>query len=247
MALKIPKGWAEVSVDKFIQLKSVEVNDFSTQLSFRMDQLFILTDTDIDNDIWDTIPAENLIELFKQLEWLNTSPSIAFKRTIGDLTYKNKLTLGEFIDLEYLCSVNFITNLPDICAILYRKTRINGWGHTLIEPRGYNETERSAIFLEVPITDVYGALHEYLNLKKTILDTYNNMLDEEDKEEIEPEPDATAEDIKVIKQDQLAKRWAWERTIHTYSQKSNLTFNEVTNLPLIFFFNQLSMFHDLKL
>ena len=244
MELKLPSDWSEVSVDKYIQLKSVELTDFSTHLSFQMDRLFILTDTDIDSEIWDVTPADELTETIKKLEWLNTPPSIHFKKQIGEYTYKESLTLGEFIDLEYLCGINYIEKLPNICAILYRKTTLNEWGHTIIEPRGYNESERAKSFLELPINDIYGILPMYLNLKKKVLDAYGNMLNDietEEPEEVHPEDKAEVEKEKI------ANKWAWERAIHLYSQKSNLTFKEVTNLPLIFFMNQLAMFHDLKI
>lgn len=251
MVSKLPKGWRDVTVEKFIQLKSIEEKDFATHLSYRMEQLFIVTDTDADADIWDTTPTDELTEPIKKLEFLKGSPSINFKRKIKRLNYKESLTLGEFIDLEYLCGINYFQKLPDICAILYRKNRTNEWGHTVVEPRGYNETERADKFFDVSINDVYGVLQSYLNLKKKILDNYGEMLNEVDKEETEieeiPSDELTAEDQAAANQEKLAAKWAWERVIHYYSQKSNLTFREVTNLPLIFFMNQLAMFHDLKI
>lgn len=246
MELKLPRNWDEVTVEKYIQLKSVEAKDFSTTLSFQMDRLFILTDTDSDDEIWDAVPSDELTELMDKLEFLNTSPSHNFRTEINGLTYKSSLTLGEFIDLEYLCGINYFEKLPDICAILYRKTNINEWGHTILEPRGYSEKDRADEFLNLSINDVYGVLQSYLNLKKKILDAYGNMLSEPDEEEGE-EPELEPEEKEDKKAKEVANKWAWERVIHQYSQKSNLTFKEVLNLPLIFFMNQLAMFYELKL
>lgn len=246
MNLKLPKGWQDVTIDQYIQLKGVESGDFSTYLSFQMDRLFILTDTTIEDSIWDETPANELMEAIKSLHWLSTSPSSQFKKQINDFTYKESLTLGEFIDLEYLCGINYIEKLPNICAILYRKTSTNEWGHTLIEPRGYNESERAEMFLDGSINDVYGVVNSYLNLKKKILDAYGNMLNDVDEEKVDEE-EVHQEDKEASITEKLANKWAWERVIYHYSQKSNLTYREVINLPLIFFFNQISMFQDLKI
>lgn len=249
MVLKLPNDWTDVSVEKFVQLKSFEQKDFATNLSFRLEQLFTVTGTTADDDVWDVMPAEELTALIKKLDFLTGSPSHNFKPEIKNFHYKESLTLGEFIDLEYLCGINYFEKLPEICAILYRKNSINEWGHNVIEPRGYNESERAEEFLDIPIGDVYGVLQSYLNLKKKILDAYGEMLNEVDKnEEIEiPEEELTPEDLEAETKEKLANKWAWERVIHHYSQKSNLTFREVTNLNLVFFMNQLAMFHDLKI
>lgn len=246
--IDIPENWSGVTVEKFIQLKRIEEKDFATRLSFGMDQLFILTDTDADADIWDRTPAEELTELIKKIDFVSGSPDHNFKREINELHYKDTITLGEFIDLEYLCGINYFEKLPDICAILYRKKTLNEWGHTVVEPRGYNESERAELFLDVPINDVYGILQSYLTLKAKILDAYGDMLNEAGGEDDEPEEEeADPETIEAEKAEKLANKWAWERVIYHYSQKSGLTFKEVTDLKLIFFMNQLSMFHDLKI
>ncbi len=252
MDLKIPKGWKDVTVEKFIQLKSIEEKDFATHLSFKMEQIFILTDTDADSEIWDITPADELTEIIKKLDFLSGSPSHNFKHKIKKLHYKQSLKLGEFIDLEYLCGINYFKKLPDICAILYRKNILNEWGHNVIEPRGYNESERAEMFLYISINDVYGVLQSYLNLKEKILFGYGEMLNEVETDEPETDIPAdddelTAEEIEAAKSEKLANKWAWERVIHHYAQKSNLTFKEVLNLELIFFMNQLAMFHDLKI
>lgn len=252
MELKLPKNWSGISVEKFIQLKGIDENDFATHLSFRMEQIFILTGTEPDDDVWDVTPADDLTVMIKQLDFLKSSPSHNFKKKIKRLNYKESITLGEFIDLEYLCGINYFEKLPEICAMLYRKNSLNEWGHNIIEPRGYDESKRAETFLNISINDIYGVLQSYLNLKKKILDSYGEMLNEVDNdEELEVEAqeneEKTSEDLDAEKQQQLANKWAWERVIHHYSQKSNLTFREVTNLPLIFFMNQLAMFHDLKI
>ena len=97
-------SWNEITVDQFIQLKSVEESDFHSLLSFKMDQLFILTNTSIDDDIWNDVDTDKLQELFEQMDWLKVQPSLNFSRNVLSYYFKelNTITLGEFIDLEHL-------------------------------------------------------------------------------------------------------------------------------------------------
>ncbi len=243
-------SWNDITLDQFIQLKSIEENDFHSILSFRMDQLFILTDTSIDDDLWADTDTDKLQEIFEQMDWLKVQPSLNFSHHVLSYHFKelNTITLGEFIDLESLFRVNYILNLPKICAILYRQNRLNEWNHTVIEPRTYNESIRADEFLDVKITQVYGIIQAYLTFKNKFLDVFVNMFEEQYKEEELPnEEPLTAEDIESKRQEKALAKWNWERIIYIFGQKHSLTFEQVTELKLIFVFNQLSMMKDLKL
>lgn len=243
-------NWDDVSVDQFIQLKSVEESDFHSILSFRMEQLFILTDTTIDDDVWENVDTNQLQGMFDQMKWLNFQPSINFSPDILSYHFKplNTLTLGEFIDLEYLFNINYLTKLPEICAILYRQNKPNEWGHTEIEPRTYNESERANEFLEVKITQVYGVIQAFLTFKKKFMDGFENLFEEPDTDgEVVTDEPLTAEEIAADKKEKALAKWGWERVIYHFAQTHSLTFEQVTELKLIFVFNQLSMMHELKL
>lgn len=244
--LELPSSWNDVSVDKFIQLKEVEAGDFVSILSYKMDKLFVLTETDIDSDIWSEINTDQLADINIKLTWLNSQPSISFKNQINDYYFKplDTLTLGEFIDLEHLFSINYITKLPDICAILYRRNRIDEWGHTIIEPRNYDESVRANEFYKLPIPDVFGILQTYLSFKKKFLDIFEDMFLESDDEPKEVSEEITKDEIEKEK---LLTKWSWERIIYMLGNDNSLNFNKVVNLPLIFVFNTLSMRKDLKL
>lgn len=259
MELKdLPSNWNQITVEKFIELKKIEREDYYSLLSFKMEQLYQLTDTNEDDELWDETNSEDLESLFKTTNWLNKQPTTNFKKTIvlNSVEYHFKelktLTLGEFIDLEYLFGINYITKLPEICAILYRQNKIDSWGHTIIEPRTYNNKERAELILELPITEVYGVLQVYLSYKKTFIDTFENLFeqaeisDEEDSDD-HLEPISTIDQQKNEAKEKALKKWAWERVIHKLGGGNLLNFDKVTELPLILVFNHLSMVKELKL
>lgn len=250
----LKQSWEEVTVDEFLQLKSVEENDFHSLLSFKMDQLFILTEIDIDHPMWEDVDSDQLQEIFDKLKWMNSQPTRNFVNEIElagkKYTFKglNTLTFGEFIDLEYYFDINYLLKLPNICAILYRQTRLNEWGHTIIEPRTYNEAERANEFYDVKISQVYGIIQEYLTFKKKFLEAFENMFEEKDLDaEADLPTPQTAEEFEALRQEKVTTKWSWERIIFHFGRTHNLTFDQVTELSLIFVFNQLSMMKDLKL
>src|SRR4051812_5144044 len=79
----IKTKWEEVTVDDFLQLKSVEESDFHSFLSFKMDQLCILTESSIDDEIWDGVDTDQLESLFDKLKWLSVQPTRNFVNTIS--------------------------------------------------------------------------------------------------------------------------------------------------------------------
>lgn len=243
----LPASWNDVSVKTFIELKEIETGDFSSVLSYKMDKLFVLTETNIDSEIWDAIDTDQLVEINNKISWIEKQPSTEFKYKIGEFNFKelNALTLGEFIDLEHLFSINYISSLPEICAILYRKNKVDEWGNIEIEPRKYNEKERAEFFYGVKITEVFGVIQAYLTFKNKFLEVHENMFNEpEDLEPLDPDEEENKEDIEKEK---LLTKWSWERIIFMLGNDSILNFDEVTEMPLVLVFNHLSMIKDLKI
>ena len=250
MDLKLPKSWYEITVDQFIELKSESIADFQSIVQYRMDQLFIITNTDIDNEFWD-IPAEELDGIIKSLEWMNSQPTLNFKKNLNeDLFFKDlkTTTIGEFLDLEYWFSINYIEKLPMICAILYRRNRLNEWKHTIIEPRDYDTLERAEVFYDLKITDVYGVIDSFISFKKNFVDKYSNHFEEKEPELKEGEEIVyeTIEQKDIEQKEKIIKKWNWERLIYQFAKDYRMQYLDVLDLPLIFFFNQLSMKEDLK-
>ncbi len=87
-----------------------------------------------------------------------------YKNKIDNYVLKpySKLSLGEFIDLEYYFSNNYLDHFCHILALLYRRTSKNVYGDDIIEPYDYSPRDRLDWYLDYPITDVYGLIPEYI-------------------------------------------------------------------------------------
>jgi hypothetical protein len=173
--VKIASSWDSILVDQFIELREVEKASFSSAFDKSLELISIVTDTDIEEIEELSYKEMNAIE--KQIQWLYSEPKKGIVKKIGEYEYKglDSLTLGEFIDLSHFFADNFVNNLPIICAILYRKTKLNEWNEKIIEPYDYDTEKRAHIFMEVPICSVYGIISEFIKYKEAHEATYSTL------------------------------------------------------------------------
>jgi len=235
--MQLPSSWNDILVDQYIELRGLD--DSLSYFDFMLETISIVTDTDIDE--LEELSFNELTEIEKQLVWLTSEPSKQITRELNGYTYKglNDLKLGEFIDLNHFFSENFVTNLPTICAILYRQTKLNEWNETITEPYEYDPRNRSGLFMEVPITSVYGIIPTFLEYKENFENTYATLF----------KPDLSDEDIseldeetkKEIEEEERLDQFSWERVILTLCQDLNVTPDEALNMSVTFVFNMLSM------
>lgn len=212
--------------------------------------LAILTDTLPNDEMWEELDVEELNQYIKQIKWLHTEPSNQFKNKIDDFTCIdiNKLSFGEFIDLEHYFSKNqYYENIYKICSIFYRKTKTNDWGHTEYEPYEYiNIDERASVFEDLKITDVYGLIKYFIDFKELIQTTYATHFEpiiEDTDEEVEYDVEEQAE----IENEKVLTKWGWENILYKLANGDITKYDELTKLPIIFIFNHLSYIKDMKL
>jgi len=237
--VKIPSSWDNILVDQFIELREVEQASFDSPFDKSLEIISIVTDTDIDEI--EELSYKEMTKIEKQLQWLYSEPRKGIVNEIGDLKFKglDKLTLGEFIDLSHFFAENFITNLPTICAILYRQTKQNEWGDTIHEPYDYEPTERKYIFTEVPICSVYGIISEFIKYKEDFEGTYSTLF----KPDLSDEPieDLDEETKKDIEEEERLDQFSWERLIYSLTDGDITKTDKVLNLSVVYVFNVLSM------
>lgn len=247
--MNLPKSWNDITINQFIQLRQIKKEDYASYYTYKVEELSVLYDISVDDEFWMDIDVDKLKVKIDEFKWLDKSPTTSFKNETNGFRFIgfNNLKVGEFIDLDYLFAINYYDKLPDICSILYRKFRVNEWGHIELEPREFDNDERYNEFLELPITDVYGIISGYLSFKNKFMDAYNNLLNEPDLPD-EVEDDEEEDDNKLSKDmTELYTKWSWESLIYEFANRDITKFNEVLGLSLIFFFNIQSMKKDLKL
>ena len=253
--MNLPNSWDSILVDQYIELR--ELDSSLDYFDLMLETISIVTDTDIEE--LEDYSFPELVDMEKQLTWLTSEPSKNINKRL-DLFVGNKdhdggamfwtdfgllyigldnLKLGEFIDLNHFFAENFVTNLPTICAILYRQTKLNEWNETIIEPYEYDPRNRGELFMEVGITQVYGIIGSFLEYKSNFEADYASLfkpdLSDEDTSEL------SEEDLKEIEEEERLDAFSWERVILTLCQDLNVTPDEALNLSVTFVFNMLSM------
>lgn len=201
LQLNIPKSWFDIKVYQYQDMLSNDLNGIGTFEKY-IEYLSIITETDSED--WEDMDLDEVLDIIKSIEWLKTSPSTNFKTKIEGLSLIdfNKLELGAYIDIEFF-KKDLFKNFHLILAILYRKTRENEWGEIIYEPYEYDINNRSEIFLDISINDVYGLINHYHNFYENFINNYATLFNQEvPEEELDPVDELTEEDKKEIKKEQ---------------------------------------------
>ena len=242
----LPKQWSDITLDQFIEINQIDKDQGAN--GFNSDLLAIVTDMTYDEI--NELDIDELIKLVAQFKWSNAQPSKQYKHELLGMKVKplSKLCLFEYIDLDYYFNDNYHTNLDKICAILYRQTKVNEWGEVVIETYDYDINTRADKFLDIPITDVYGIVSEFLKFRENFLDVYKNLFGEaeeeltaDDKEAMEPE------EIKEVEAEVKNNKWSWERMIYGLTDGDITKSEAVGALPLTYVFNMLGMKKELDI
>lgn len=243
--MQLPTTWNNISVGQFMELKELQVSSFDSVFDYHIESISILTDTDV-NDIYD-LDFDELTGLMNQLHWLSREPNKPIKKTIKELHYIgfDSLKVGEFIDLEYYFTNDYNKHLSDICAVCYRKKRLNEWGNEIIEPYEYNVAERKELFLDISCADVYGVVKDYIKFREYFMNAYGALFNEEVSEDEEEE--LTEDDKQAIKEEEKQTKWSWEKTLYTLANENTTQIDSVLTMNVIFAFNLLSMKTELAI
>lgn len=242
----LPKKWSNISLEQFIEISEIDkeqgANGYNSEL------LAIVTDMSYDEI--DELDLDDMVKMVADMKWSNTQPSKQYKHELLGMKIKplSKLCLFEYIDLDYYFNDNYHTNLDKICAILYRQTKVNEWGEVVLETYDYDIHIRAEKFLDLPITDVYGIVSEFLKFRENFLDVYKNLFGEaeeeltaDDKASMEPE------EIKEVEKEVKENKWSWERMIYGLTNGDITKSEAVGALPLTYVFNMLGMKKELDI
>jgi hypothetical protein len=249
----LPKGWSQVNLEQFIELRQLKADDGA--FNHNIDILCILTDSYPDD--FDDVEIKDIGEWFKDLQWLYTEPSKRASQTITRtkidasieemyLKPMNELTLGEFIDLEYYFTSDYITNLPKICAILYQVPSAFEDDQPIFEGKSIAKASQLAHrFLDQPITSVYGVLTEYIKFRDQFINQHHNLMSEDMDDDISEIEDP--EEKKEAEKQKASNKWGWEQLIWSMCNGDITKYDEVIKMKLVLIFNFLAMRKELDI
>jgi hypothetical protein len=240
--MKLPQSWNQITVNQFIELAKLERVEFDSLFEMQVEILSILADEDPE-EFYD-LDIDELKDLIEPLRFLRQEPRVKITKQIDKFTFKpfEKITLGEFIDTDYFTVQDKIGNIPIICAIFYRQTQLDNWGNNIFEPYRYNLKDRSEVFKNIPITSVFGVVHEYLKFRDNFTKQYENLFAQQFDEDEEPE-ELTPEEKKEAENEKKRSKFAWENLLYNLAGEDITKIDAITDLNLIFVFNMLSMKH----
>jgi hypothetical protein len=245
--LKLPKSWNDISVEQFIELRSLNNEDFDSLFSYEIECLSILTDIDVDE--FDDMEIDELSKIVKQVTFIKKQPSNIFKNEINNLTYigLDNLKLGEFIDLEYYFANDYVKHLTYISSVLYRKSKLSEWEEVVYEDYSFNIEKRKEQFNDLPITSIYGIIAEYIKFRENFLKVYENLFNPIFDEDELDEAELDEEDLKEQEAEDKINRWSWEHTLYNLANEDVTKIKDVLELNLVFAFNILGMKKELEI
>lgn len=240
--MKRPSSWDDITVDQFMELKSLDYEDQRDELTMISILLDIPYSSLEDLDIMEFQKYTSGLDFVQKP--LNNKPTetiIIKQHQFYKLPF-TKLTLGEFVDLEHYFTNDYIQNLPKILSVLYRRKLRNGNINLFpeeFEPYGSWVDYRSNLFLTTPINGVFGIITEYLNYRKNIFEAYSGLFDDpETDEELE-------EDDEQPKEEKKSNKWGWATLIYRVANGNTLDYERATNTNLLLALNMLSLQKEL--
>jgi hypothetical protein len=243
----LPINWDEISYEQYKELVEIKNLDLPyTQLYIEI--LALLWDISPDDDIFD-MDIDEFIQYTKQVEWILRDPVITkphLKWNEFTLKNLNKLSLGEFIDIENKLN-DIDNNLDWVASVVYKKTKTDEWGNTINEPYTYEINHRIELFNTAPLTLLLSIKDEYLKWRENFMLNYEELFNPGeplDKDE-QPDEELMGVDIKMSKinnkKEQIMIKWSWENLLWNISGEDILKIKDIFNLNVIFVFNMLAM------
>lgn len=240
----LPNNWGDITLNQFIELRSLNSDD--GLFNHNIDVLCVVTDSH--PEAFDDVSMHDVSQWSQDLKWLYSEPSKNYVTQVGKFHLKpmNDLTLGEFIDLEYYFTQDYIKNLPNICALLYRIPEIVEDGVVAKwETTNFKASSRAHYFLEQPITKVYGILTEYIKFRDQFINSHSNLMTEDIEDDLSDIDDP--EERKEAEKKKAFNKWGWEQLIWSMCNGDLTKYEQVIQMKLILVFNFIAMRRELEI
>jgi len=162
--ITIPTSWNDVTVREY-QYYAASIDKATTT---RQKAIVAITAfCGLTEDEMPYLTQESYEDIVARLDWVNSPPegdvdlvqTFEFEDTeYGFIPNWNKLTFGEFVDLEhYATDGRFVDNLDRAMALMYRPITEKAHGHYRIEDYTIDEA-RIGIMRDMPMTIAVGAM-----------------------------------------------------------------------------------------
>jgi hypothetical protein len=242
--MKLPKSWNEITVSQWVELNSIDPEEYNSVFLHTLEAISILSDTDPEE--LEELSPEELIDLASQVSFIKREPSNKPNELVKGFRLKpmDALTLGEFIDLEHYVSQS-VQNFDILLSILYKRWKTDEWNNLIFEPYTYSIMSRKDTFQDVSINEVFGAVNNYINYSNDFKQRYENLFNPVIEEDEGVELDA--DDLKAEAEEKVFTKWSWEKLLYDLANQDLTKIDAVTDLPLVFVFNMLSMVEELQL
>jgi len=242
--MHLPKSWSEIDVLQFKEIR--ELYTITEVFTREIEILAVLAD--VSSDELEDLDIEEVSALISEIKFVNSEPSKHYKHQVDDYHIKplDKLTIGEYIDLEFYFSKDYNQHIGHIASIFYRQKSTNQWGVTVYEPYDFSPRQRFELFEDYSINDIYGIVPEFIAFRENFMETYGNLFHDESEEDEEDEKPTTSQESKDIQLKKSELKWGWERLVYSLCNEDLTKFKEVLNLPLIMTFNMLAMKKELN-
>ena len=254
--------WDMISVEKFIEVCELDIKSYSDIDLYYFNVLSIFLDID-DDAIQEMDYREfnrlklNIITLFNHLP-SKAKPKLTINAELDlNLIQFNKISIGEFVDIEIWIRDSYIKNYGYIMSVLYRQLLTDG--NYLYEPTyedyGSYVTLRKPLFNNCTIANTYGAIQSYISFRERLFKTYAGLLNDGNSNENEPTEKELAnlsmrdkvELQQAIDKEKRLEKWGWNSLILKLADNDILKVEQVSKLPLIQCFNILAMRVELGL
>jgi hypothetical protein len=235
----IPKSWDEVSYSLFKELRELDSIDFENNYIKSSNVISILLD--VDDEYLDDFDIDEINVIFNSISFIYKQPSLKFKENIREFYFKpfDKISFGEFLDIDYYIANGVEDNIPKIASVLFRKQKINEWGNIEWEPYGQIDIDkRQNEFINEPITSIYGIVDAFITFKKDIMEIYSSIFKEEIFDE-DDDSELTPEDLEEERKEKELAKFSWQLMIDKLTNGDVTKVDQVTDLPLIQVFNNL--------
>ena len=164
ITIDVPTQWSDVSVHKFHEYTGLVREDYKSDIHYTAKVASVLCGIDVTN-----IPQDVFVTVANELSFLSTPISTEKVEEIeidGDI-YRwkgnlNQITVGEMISIEQIIDLEklFYNETYDvIAAVLLRKVNKDG---TLEQFDSGKFSKYRDMFMELPITDLYGTVNFFI-------------------------------------------------------------------------------------